>query len=476
MSRWHKPDCAAPNIVVQPQGIPTCLACGSTPDLDEIIRQQAQESPFPAPPPDEPRGQMHFRWPAPEPEQPFPIYPRKLLSNEFRLACLRSTADPNSSPIHLTLEAYPLSNCPPYETVSYCWVGEDGDSRRRCPVYVGPYWDVMLHTKNCWELLRFLRPERGLRLVWVDAVVVYLGPDAAPLLPPGRYPRRARLRDLGTGEFKDVGGTKGIHGLLQRRYFSRLWVVQELILSPRVVIRVGDIDFQSDGATSGNMRKPSGSPVGDSELSWVWYASRGGPLDKFLPDVIKLTLSLACADPRDRVFGNLWTPERAFDCMTDTPCVGDVYCTLSEVIDRAQAWLDAALDPDEQLFFLPRWSVTHRDLLNLYQVLLGAHPDASEVYRIYAVENLGAEFDAPDSVIFTIPEHDFLALYETHRPGAARRLWETQHRMTALATASLTRCLKCEDFLRHRIAPELPFSVPTSKMNFDSLLECKFFA
>lgn len=229
MSRWHRPDCPAPAIVPAADGTPSCRACARTPDLDALIRQQAHASPFPAPPADQPRGQMNLWWPrsvpyvdvtaggldkdpsqqgsAPPPpehppplpsqstpaestttpaknEQRSPIYPRPLAQGEFRLACLTpptpvtsdadsaSESDAASNPVHLTLETYPLTNCPAYETVSYCWAGEDADSMRRWPVYVGPWWDVMLHTRNCWELLRFVRPARGFRLMWVDAVCI----------------------------------------------------------------------------------------------------------------------------------------------------------------------------------------------------------------------------------------------------------------------------------------------------------------
>jgi hypothetical protein len=137
-------------------------------------------------------------------------------------------------------------------------------------------------------------------------VVVYLGPDVAPLLPEGQHSRRARLGDFGKGEAGAdsadfVGAAHGVRELLQKRYFSRLWVVQELILSPRVVIRIGDVDFQSDGATSGQLW---GKDIGDLGLApWVRHTSRGTPLDLNFLQVMRLTFSSACADPRDRVFG-----------------------------------------------------------------------------------------------------------------------------------------------------------------------------
>lgn len=126
-------------------------------------------------------------------------------------------------------------------------------------------------------------------------VVVYLGPDVAPILPEGRYPRRMRLVD-----FEKRGGTgvQRVEELLKRRYFSRLWVVQELILSPRVVIRIGDIDFQSDGTTSGNLWAWEENAL----APWVQHMSRGAPLGLDLVRVMQLTFSTGCADPRDRLF------------------------------------------------------------------------------------------------------------------------------------------------------------------------------
>ncbi|KAG7286694.1 hypothetical protein NEMBOFW57_009005 [Staphylotrichum longicolle] len=135
MSRWHKPGCATPDIVVDTSTqTPSCRACGATPDLTSLIREQAHASPFPEPPPDQPRGHFRLAYLSPPPPNGSP--------------------PTDDAPVHLTLEVYPLTNCPAYETVSYCWAGEDGDDTRCRPVYVGEYWDVMLHTRNCWEMLR----------------------------------------------------------------------------------------------------------------------------------------------------------------------------------------------------------------------------------------------------------------------------------------------------------------------------------
>jgi hypothetical protein len=124
-------------------------------------------------------------------------------------------------------------------------------------------------------------------------VVVYLGPDLAPVLPEGRYPRRMRL-----SEFEDGADGMDVRDLLKRRYFSRLWVVQELILAPRVVLRFADVEFHSDGTTSGSLWK-----YRVYDTPWVQHASRGAPLDLDLLQAMGLVASTACGDPRDRLFG-----------------------------------------------------------------------------------------------------------------------------------------------------------------------------
>ncbi|RYP41674.1 hypothetical protein DL767_000879 [Monosporascus sp. MG133] len=362
MTRWHKPDCAAPDVVGDKVGAaPSCRACGSAPNLAEFIKYKADENSFPEPPPDKPHGIMNLWWPPSVPYRDIEglpkdtndlndgandpvstpatghgqakedqiqsyIYTRKLMPNEFRLACITASSDADF-PIHLNLEIYSLDNCPDYETVSYCWAGEDGDSSRQLPIYVGPYWDVTLHTRNCWALLQFVRPCRGTRLVWVDAlcinqacteeraaqvaqmrriyiqstqVVAYLGPDVAHILPQGHYPRRHMLQEFESVSLSTSETVDCVETLLRRRYFSRLWVVQELILSPRVLIRVGDVDFWADGTATGSLWS---SEDRDVAAHWVTHLAKGAPLELSLPKVMQLTHSTACADPRDRLFG-----------------------------------------------------------------------------------------------------------------------------------------------------------------------------
>ena len=40
----------------------------------------------------------------------------------------------------------------------------------------------------------------------------------------------------------------GLKELLSRKYFTRIWIVQELLLPERVVFRIGDTEFRADVA------------------------------------------------------------------------------------------------------------------------------------------------------------------------------------------------------------------------------------
>ncbi|CAI6014209.1 unnamed protein product [Clonostachys chloroleuca] len=335
---------------------------------------------MPRVPPDAPLGELDLWWPrsvrslksaAPplspclktvsqppkklEPEIPEPIigsdppYPSTLGADEFRLICLEAAASPGD-PIHLMLEVYCLDNCPEYETVSYTWAGEDGDGRLCKPIYIGKYWDLLLQTNNCWEMLRFMRPRRWTRLIWVDAicinqsnirernqhvgnmgriysacsrVVVYLGPDVAVPLRD-RHPRRRRLHELASDVVKlDFSPSQRIHedlrdeqrppppphnlgDLLRRRFFSRIWVVQELLLARSVVIRVGDVDFWADVGMRSQFR--SKLPDWDWEATsaaWVQHISKGRGGVRDLKKLLSLTSLSQATDPRDRIFGLL---------------------------------------------------------------------------------------------------------------------------------------------------------------------------
>ncbi|KAM7204883.1 Heterokaryon incompatibility protein (HET) domain containing protein [Rhypophila sp. PSN 637] len=174
------------------------------------------------------------------------LYPRCLKPREFRLIWLEPPERPDY-PVHLTLETYNRDHCPDYEA-TYLWGGEDGDYSPSEPVYIGPHWDILFQTKICWSMLKYLRPWRGIRTVWIDAIcinqgdlkeredqveamcetyqrsmrlVVYLGDDVVQKRDQYSYPMRCGLEEIRKTQVD-------LYQLFQRRYFSRVWVIQVL--------------------------------------------------------------------------------------------------------------------------------------------------------------------------------------------------------------------------------------------------------
>ncbi|KAL9616847.1 MAG: hypothetical protein Q9160_008303 [Pyrenula sp. 1 TL-2023] len=261
-----------------------------------------------------------------------PIYEKRLSTDEIRFLCLTKVDDVNL-PIHMTLDVFPNDACPEYEAVSYAWGGEDGDNTSCHPVYVGDFWDILLQTKNCWTMLRYMRTRISIPSVWVDAicinqrdmterdaqaakmgtiyqrcmrVVVYLGDSIVYSNSSNRpsHPRRYNLHD-----FDDVipSSVIDLKGLLELRYFSRVWVVQELLLAPSVVIPVNDRELFGGSLTATRLR--------NSRPSWKWNSTNAPwarelssgryfpPADLF--EMLRLTQNSRATDSRDRVFGIL---------------------------------------------------------------------------------------------------------------------------------------------------------------------------
>lgn len=242
----------------------------------------------------------------------------KLGSREFRLIYLPAAKDQDSL-IHLEMETFSFDDSPEYETTSYAWGGEDGDDSICCPIYVGEYYDVLLQTKNCQSMLQYLRPHRGVRVVWIDAicinqqdsrerevqvaqmrtiyqscqrVVVYLGPTMVHNCNK-RFRSRHWLHEFGSSTFRQI---------LTHRYFSRLWVIQELLLSPSLLVPLYDSDFLADSTFSKRI------DVSWNETAAPWFqhvVSRKTFPRRQLLTVLRQTWSSKAMDPRDKVFGIL---------------------------------------------------------------------------------------------------------------------------------------------------------------------------
>jgi hypothetical protein len=361
MSRWHKADCTTPNVIVEADShTPRCTACNSSPSIENLTPPKSSNSNASTLTAsiEGPLQDLNLHWPSCVPyhsSQSAFLPPKPVESNltedvaittnyasptiykhlqpaEFRLLRLLPT-EWKDDPLHCTLHQYRHDNCPEYETVSYTWGGEDSNSTLCKPIYIGPYWDILFQTHNCWNMLRFLRPAEGIRTLWVDAVcinqndlvdrenqvakmgriyeeasrvIVYLGNDFISDLLPGQYPQRHRLHLL-----HSISGAN-LQDILKRKYFSRVWVIQELILSRQILLRIGGNEFWADQGVVERLSEVDRQWDWDSTSApWFQYAATNRT--KFvqnidsavLYDLLRLAWLSKATDARDKVFGVL---------------------------------------------------------------------------------------------------------------------------------------------------------------------------
>ncbi|CAG8957327.1 hypothetical protein HYFRA_00010750 [Hymenoscyphus fraxineus] len=371
MSRWHSSSCSEPDVYLENQ-VPHCRVCqtsasGAISNVSTSDANSELEIP-----PDEVDGKFNLHWPSTitwdhsneisngtqkeispqnqhsrtvEPHAaesglpPSPIYNKCLEQSEIRLICIEGEEE-KDLPIHVSLEDYEHELCPEYETVSYTWASEDGDNNHTHPVYIGPFWDVILQTRNFTALLRYLRPSRGFRLVWIDAIsinqrdlvernnqvarmgdiyrtctrtIVWLGHDLVDLTSTARkrFPLELLNQVLDSSPESSLKGSRfHIESVLKRQYFRRIWVIQELTLAPSSVFPIAGLDFL------GTHRTPDGilesvsqwKTFEDTPASWFRHMHQiAYPINWSLLDILRqLSHSdVKATDPRDKIFGIL---------------------------------------------------------------------------------------------------------------------------------------------------------------------------
>ncbi|KAH6958766.1 heterokaryon incompatibility protein-domain-containing protein [Fusarium avenaceum] len=183
-------------------------------------------------------------------------------------------------------------------------------------------------------MLQYLRPQRGYRPVWIDTicinqantherneqvqmmgqiysqcnqVLLWLGADLVRPTP-GTYPSRLPLQNTSLGiEISVAGKPTTLANILNRRYFSRVWVVQELILAPRVVMPVGNTTFFAHPRTERGfpVSRDNDPSRASSQIPWMEHITRGRVEARGLYEVVGLLGTSQASDARDKVFGVL---------------------------------------------------------------------------------------------------------------------------------------------------------------------------
>ncbi|KAF0329345.1 hypothetical protein GQ607_003294, partial [Colletotrichum asianum] len=364
--RWHASTCHQPDVYVAGDGAPTCRGCGKSAQEMQRPREDPGTS-LEALPPDEPEGHLGLWWPPSvsyssndspietennkmngtnelTPSEVKPdvqkgsakpslssaslendqIYERALRPSEFRLACLSAIPSKSDTtyPIHLSFDIFEDDHYPDYDAVSYAWGGENNNRDHNSVIYIGDYWDVLHATRNCWAVLRYLRPWKGNRFIWLDFVCInqrdteekvqqihkmgqiysqcsqvflWLGEDAV-CHDQVALPSRRPLEDL-----------EDIHTILSRNYFTRLWVIQELVLSRRISMPCANTVYEASPQSLVHMQQT----LAASPAPWLKLATQGSSHNLSWAEIMRLTSQSKSSDVRDGLYGilGLWSSD-----------------------------------------------------------------------------------------------------------------------------------------------------------------------
>ena len=303
MSDWHDISCSRPDLDTF-GGTPCCLNCGSMALEAKDVLSSSSNRRF--------------------------IYPPLKQRSETRLIRLYPGEVPD--PITCDIIIGRLEDLPSYEAISYTWADESGDSTNCRTVYVESR--PFLVTSSCEAALKRIRLSWSYRTIWMDAISINQDNNEERghqvQLMPEIYARASRVL-IYIGEAKDdsaivldyllhgsssvllrenpwLDTVAALRGILARRYFSRLWVLQEVALARQAVLVCGSTTVPWSCFTLGNLRarRMLNELIGSVPLPPVirFDAPRyKGPDD--LPTLLDVARPCKASDPRDKVFALL---------------------------------------------------------------------------------------------------------------------------------------------------------------------------
>ncbi|KAG4262371.1 hypothetical protein FPRO03_10601 [Fusarium proliferatum] len=226
--------------------------------------------------------------------------------------------------------------CPPYSALSYTWADENGNTSPSNLIFLDKEQKVLRITRNCDRALRSLRHRSKPKLLWVDSICInqfsasershqvglmktiyskantvhaYVGETMCGDDSTGTE-AMTLLNDLQANGISDImalGNTSNISTLnkfFARPYFTRLWVVQELLLAQSITIHCGEVSLKVTEESISQLYER-----GVKVPSWVRFAGKArsnaeqSSLD--LRDLLAATSICRVTDLRDKIFGLL---------------------------------------------------------------------------------------------------------------------------------------------------------------------------
>ena len=273
---------------------------------------------------------------------------------EIRVVTLHAGAD--GDPINCTIKNVLLSQAQSFTALSYCW-GPEADLAE-----IVLNGETVTIRRNLWQFLMSLRHLKGTICVWVDYICinqndvaerghqVHLMADIyksafAVYAWLGDSDRKIDATFVWAAMFEKVSserrkspeaqrlrrdGRLGFHSLAAREFWSRLWIVQEVVLAKQLYIVVGrsmvEWDRILDTFSKVAVDRMEGRKEFFKHLRGLRKAQAGGSHPE-ISSLLDDFQNCQCQDPRDRVYGMLGL----LDAQTRSQILVDYSHTLIEL-------------------------------------------------------------------------------------------------------------------------------------------------
>ena len=455
---WHDQDCRRPDLFTI-EGMETCLNCGAS-------RSWGEESAI-----------------SPSPPASDEYCYEPLSKGEIRLL----TISPGEIDdfVQCRISKTLLSDRPDYYAMSYTWADETGNQDHDCSVFLNGY-DFPI-TSNCLAALKRIRKRDTSKPIWVDAlcidqqndleknhqvsimpqiyaqavrVLVYVGeptPDESELLEflesrKDDVPNRLELE------------TK-LPKFFSRRWFSRVWVYQEVILSRAALLICGPFVLPWQFLHTRcldilKMSANSDTSIYQNQLPSIFQVQKlrdRGPIELF--ELLDLARPAQASDPRDKIFallGFTFKAETGGLRADYTKSTHKVYLEVAETIARdygISALLARSLFVEKEAhinydelnipFWVPNWAEKLDRLPHKIDYMLN-HVLSEKPF----INPLPIQID-PDGRSISFPVCEIV--YNTHKTSGPRR-------RTLLLSTDLLRSWKMkamDDFANTKVEDRL---------------------
>jgi hypothetical protein len=236
------------------------------------------------------------------------------LGQEIRLLTILPGSETDS--IACTIKHVNLLDNPTYEALSYTWATENGDSSLSENIVC--QGSMLAITKNCEAAIRSLRSHVFTRVLWIDAAcidqnnpkernhqvslmgVIYYRASKVCVYLGNLSPAMDQMNKMDSNH---------LQLFFKLRWFSRIWVIQEVALAKRVCIWIDkqyvtfDIQTLRDLCAKAEVNPPAVLLLG------VHLGNLGHP---DMVHVLHHSRNCLAADPRDKVFAVLGLVHRAY--------------------------------------------------------------------------------------------------------------------------------------------------------------------